>query len=67
MPYLGRRDSDYAEMGVSAGTASLDVVSPLESRAASVVTKLAHDDADRAMLLEALGLVPTVDELPAAG
>lgn len=67
MPYLGHRDSDYADMGISAQGNPLDDVTPLQSRAADVVARLARDAADRVMLLEALGLTPTVDELPAAG
>lgn len=67
MPYLGHRDSDYADMGISAHAAPLDQETPLQHRAAQVVARLAHDDADRAMLLEALGLAPTIDTLLAAG
>ena len=66
MPYLGRRDSDYAEMGVSAGAAEASV-NPLETKVATVVARLARDDDDRQLLLEALGLAPTVDELATAG
>ncbi len=66
MPYLGRRDSDYAEMGVSADAVA-GPTNPLESRAAELVARVAHDDDDRQMLLEALGLVPMVSELAAAG
>ena len=67
MPYLGHRDSDYAEMGISAKATPVDAFTPLQNRAARVVAELAHDDADRALLLEALGLTPTTDELAVAG
>lgn len=66
MPYLGRRDSDYAEMGVSASADSV-LTNPLDDAVTSLVARLAHDDDDRQMLLEALGLAPTVDVLAAAG
>ena len=58
MPYLGRRDSDYAEMGVSASADSAPS-NPLEDRVTSLVERIAHDDDDRQLLLEALGLAPT--------
>ncbi|MHA3703237.1 hypothetical protein ACXR2U_13750 [Jatrophihabitans sp. YIM 134969] len=68
MPYLGRRDSDYVDMGISAdGGQPLPTTTPLEDRVALLVTRVAHDDLDRQNLLEALGLAPTVDTLPAAG
>lgn len=65
MPYLGRRDSDYAEMGVSADAVPAPA-NPLEARAAAVVARVAHDDEDQRLLLEALGLLPTADTLAAA-
>lgn len=66
MPYLGRRDSDYAEMGVSADAAAAPS-NPLEAKVVDVVSRIAHDDDDRQLLLEALGLAPTLDELATAG
>ena len=65
MPYLGRRDSDYAEMGVSAG-AQPEPVNLLEARVSQLVADVARDDDDRQLLLEALGLAPTVDGLATA-
>lgn len=66
MPYLGRRDSDYAEMGVSADAIPAPA-DPLAERAVAVVARASRDAEDRQLLLEALGLAPTVDLLAAAG
>lgn len=66
MPYLGRRDSDYAEMGVSASADSAPT-NPLEDRVTALVHRIARDDDDRQFLLEALGLAATVDVLAEAG
>jgi hypothetical protein len=66
MPYLGRRDSDYVDMGISADAAAVPAGNPLDERVIRLVTRVAHDADDRQALLEALGLVPTVDALPAA-
>jgi hypothetical protein len=66
MPYLGHRDSVYSDMGISADAPAAPD-NPLEAKVAALVSRAARDDDDRQLLLEALGLVPTVDQLAEAG
>lgn len=68
MPFLGHREPDIADLGVSPiGTPAADTDGGPARRAAALIARVAHDDADERLLLEALGLIATVDETRLAG
>lgn len=61
-PYLGHREPNLSELGVSP-TATETVVAlrdaDLAARITALVGSVARNDDDRSLLLEALGIAPT--------
>ena len=61
MPYIGHREPDLSDLGISpADTPAPDADTTLTDVVRRIVGRAAHDSDDEHLLLEALGLIPTV-------